>query len=157
MGCFASKPAEPLAEDKGYGKAISASVTSSAGQPTAEKQHAPAVCNGEGIKKVRHALLWLTCPYCREHEGLLMCCCCSLQVEEDHAEPAAAPAADEAQHQASDAASSSPLMVLYKDVPAEAPDPADEQQRFNQLCSYNILDTVSTTACAKAAVSFRTF
>lgn len=33
-------------------------------------------------------------------------------------------------------------MVLYKDVPAEAPVPADEQQRFNQLCSYNILDTV---------------
>jgi hypothetical protein len=147
MGCFASKPAASLAEDNVYGKSISASpVTSAAGQHAAEKQ--TALCNGEGVKKVRHALLWLTCPSCREHQRLLMLCCCTLQVEQDHAEPAAAPAAIEPQHQAPDTASSSPLMVLYKDLPAEVPDPADEQQRFNQLCSYNILDTVSDTACA---------
>jgi hypothetical protein len=39
----------------------------------------------------------------------------------------------------------SPLLVLYKDVGAssmDAPMPPDEADRFNQLCSYNILDTV---------------
>lgn len=57
---------------------------------------------------------------------------------------AESPAADQAVP--SEAEPSSPLMVLYKDVGGalpEAPLPADEQQRFNQLCSYNILDTVS--------------
>lgn len=43
--------------------------------------------------------------------------------------------------------SCSPLVVLYKDIgtvaSGEIPLPADEQQRSCQLCSYNILDTVS--------------
>jgi len=48
-------------------------------------------------------------------------------------------------------------MVLYKDVGGalpEAPLPADEQQRCNQLCSYNILDTVSM-CCAQHGPALR--
>jgi hypothetical protein len=59
------------------------------------------------------------------------------------------PAADsEQQLSEADIDESCPLMVLYKDMASglpEAPLPADEQQRFNQLCNYNILDTVSAS------------
>lgn len=42
-----------------------------------------------------------------------------------------------------------PVLVLYKDMsPPELLLPADEQQRCSQLCSYNILDTVSGPAGA---------
>ena len=35
-------------------------------------------------------------------------------------------------------------MVVYRDVAEAPPIPMDDQQRCTQLCSYNILDTVST-------------
>jgi hypothetical protein len=47
-----------------------------------------------------------------------------------------------------------PVLVLYKDMgPPELLLPADEQQRCTQLCSYNILDTVSGPACVSRECS----
>jgi hypothetical protein len=69
------------------------------------------------------------------------------------------PAADsEQQHSEAYLDKSCPLMVLYKDMSTsglpEAPLPADEQQRFTQLCNYNILDTVSASRASTDSQTF---
>jgi hypothetical protein len=46
--------------------------------------------------------------------------------------------------------SSSPLMVVWKDV--EVPLPLDEQHRWDQLVGYNILDTVGCNQVVSAVL-----
>jgi hypothetical protein len=84
-------------------------------------------------------------------------CAVALQQEDQAKCAVQAEAAAEAEQPqvtaTTDAESSAPLMVLYKDASCplgEVPDPADEQQRFNQLCSYNILDTVGCSSSGRA-------